>query len=272
MDASGLGHEAAFERAAACVREMAHSYDAPDFAHVPDADAAIFLCAVDHKTGYDEPHEVDGEGPFTGSELMWTVGLRAHAQDSSLLTAKRLRYAAAGEVAEWFRIGNETIGDPERRAALWRDLAAGLVRDYDGSAQALLDSAGRRLAGDGGLIARLRAYRAYSDPLAKKAFLFAKIAERRGWFEVADPESWEVSADNVLMRLALRSGLVAEGSLDAVRSSTRDAFKRLAVKTGMSPPVLDDMLWELGRDDPDLLGRAAGDLREPPRDPASTWY
>jgi hypothetical protein len=32
------------------------------------------------------------------------------------------------------------------------------------------------------------------------------------------------------------------------------------------------MLWELGREDPDLLGREAGDLREPPRDPASPWY
>jgi hypothetical protein len=36
--------------------------------------------------------------------------------------------------------------------------------------------------------------------------------------------------------------------------------------------VLDDLLWELGRDDPDLLGNVAGDVREPPRDPASNWY
>ena len=271
MDAGGVGGDA-FERAAARVRELARSYDPPGFSHVPDADAAIFLCAVDHKTGYEETHEVDGKGPFSGSELMWTVGLRAAAADPGLLTARRLRYAAAGEVAEWFRIDGETVGDPERRAALWRDLASGLERDYNGSAQRLLDSAGSRLAGDGGLIARLGAYRAYSDPLAKKAFLFAKIAERREWFEVADPESWEVSADNVLMRLALRSALVAEGSLAEVRSGTRGALKRLALVTGLSPPVLEDLLWELGRDDPDLLGRAAGDIREPARDQSSAWY
>jgi hypothetical protein len=36
--------------------------------------------------------------------------------------------------------------------------------------------------------------------------------------------------------------------------------------------VLDDLLWELGRDDPDLLGAQAGDLREPERDPAVAWY
>ena len=262
----------AFECAAARVRELARTYDPPDFAHVPDVDAAIFLCAVDHKTGYVGEHEVDGEGPFAGSELMWAVGLRPAAADPVVLTARRLRYVAAGEVADWFRIGGEPVADPERRAALWRDLAAGLERDYGGSAQRLLDSAEGRLAGESGLVARLRPYRAFSDPLAKKGFLFAKIAERRGWFEVVDPESWEVSADNVLMRLALRSGLVSRGPLAEVRTATRDAFRLLAQMADMSPPLLDDMLWELGRDDPDLLGRIAGEIHEPPRDPDSAWY
>jgi hypothetical protein len=189
-----------------------------------------------------------------------------------LHTSKHLRYVSAGDVAEWFRADSEPIGDPERRAALWRDLASGLERDYSGSAQELLESAGSRLGGDGGLLERLSRYLAYSDPLAKKAFLFAKIAERRGWLEVSDPEAWEVSADNVLMRLALRSGLVAPGPLLEVRAATRGAFKELAARAEISPPVLDDMLWELGRHDPDLLGSAAGDLTEPPRDPASAWY
>ena len=254
------------------MRDLARTYEPPDFAHVPDPDAAIFLCAVDHKTGYSEPHEVDGEGPYSGSELMWVCGLRAAAAEHGLLRAKRMRSATADEVAAWFRAGDETVADPERRAELWRDLASGLVRDHDGSAQALLDGAGGRLSGSEGLIEQLRPYAAFSDPLGKKSFLFAKIAERRGWLEVSDPEAWEVAADNVLMRLALRSGLVSAGSLTEVRSATRAALKELALKAGISPPVLDDMLWELGREDPDLLGRVAGDLREPPRDPASAWY
>ena len=70
-------------------------------------------------------------------------------------------------------------------------------------------------------VARLAGFEAYSDPLPKKSFLFAKIAERRGWLEVDDPEPWEVCADNVLMRLALRSGLVEPGELDEVRAATR---------------------------------------------------
>lgn len=267
-----MTRESALDQAAARVRELAQTYEPPGFAHVPDVDSAIFLCAVDHKTGYESGHAVDGAGPLAGSELMWTVGLRSATRDPGLLTAARLRTVSAQEVARWFAIGGETVADPDRRAALWRDLAEGLERDHGGSAQRLLDAAAGRLEGEGGLIAKLRLYSAYSDPLAKKAFLFAKIAERCGWLEVVDPEAWEVSADNVLMRLALRSGLVENGPLEAVRPATRAALKALAGLTSLSPPVLDDMLWELGRDDPDLLGREAGEVREPPRDPSSPWY
>jgi hypothetical protein len=257
---------------AARVRELASGYMPPDFAHVPDPDAAIFLCAVDHKTGYRDRHEVDGHGPFSGSELMWEAGLRAARREPGLLTAPRLSQVSGKEVAQCFRVDGETVGDPERRAGLWRRLAGGLVRDYEGSAAALLGACERRLGGAGGLIARLAAFDAYSDPLAKKTFLYAKICERRGWLEVADPEHWEVCADNVLMRLALRSGLVEPGPLDDVRAGTRAALKSLAQQAGLAPPVLDDLLWELGRNNPDLLGSAAGDLAEPPRDPASAWY
>jgi hypothetical protein len=246
------------------VRELWRGYTPPDFAHVPDPDAAIFLCAVDHKTGYERAHLVDEEGPFEGSELMWAGALRR----SDLLNAGALREVEAPTVAELFAVDEETVADPDRRAELWRDLAAGLERDYDGSAQRLLDSAGGRLAN---LLDRLAAFEAYADPLAKKSQLYAKICERRGWLSVSDPENWEVSADNVLMRLALRSGLVAAGDLEQVRAATRDAFKRVALDAGIPPPELDDMLWELGRDDPDLLGVVA-DVAEPPRDPTSTWY
>jgi hypothetical protein len=246
------------------VRDLWRNYTPPDFAHIPDPDAAIFLCAVDHKTGYERAHVVEGEGPFTGSELMWAVALRR----PQLLSARALRDVDAATVTELFSVDDETVADPDRRAELWRDLAAGLERDYDSSAWRLLDAAGGRLAD---LLDRLAAFEAYADPLAKKSQLFAKICERRGWLSVSDPESWEVSADNVLMRLALRSGLVGEGDLDQVRAATRDAFKRVALEAGIPPPELDDMLWELGRDDPDLLGVVA-DVSEPPRDPNSAWY
>jgi len=46
----------------------------------------------------------------------------------------------------------------------------------------------------------------------------------------------------------------------------------LATSLGMPPPILDDLLWERGRDDPDLIGTDAGELQEPARDPGSHWY
>jgi hypothetical protein len=200
------------------------------------------------------------------------VGLRAADRRPGLLTAGALAAVRGGDVADLFRIGGETVADPDRRAELWRDLAAGLESDYGGEAPALLEAAHGALGGPAGLLARLARFEAYADPLQKKAQLLAKICERRGWFDVRDPEHWEVSADNVLMRLALRSGLVDPGARDRVRAETRDAFSRVAAATGIAPPLLDDLLWELGRDDPDLLGREAGDLREPDRDPESSWY
>jgi hypothetical protein len=262
----------ATDRVAVRVGELAASYEPPRFEHVADPDAAIFLCAIDHSSGYRGRYLVGGEGPFEGSALLWAVGLRAAARERGLLRAHRLREIGGDRVAALFRIGGETVSDPEGRAELWRDLADGLASEYEGSATALLAASGSRLAGAGGLIPRLGAFDAYSDPLAKKAYLFAKISERRGWLEVADPEHWEVCADNVLMRLALRSGLVEPGGVAEVRTATRVAFKRVAEQSGLIPPVLDDLLWELGRDDPDLLGREAGDLREPERDAGSSWY
>jgi hypothetical protein len=271
--APGAGSDDAFARVAARVRELLATYRPPDFSHVPDPDAALFLCAVDHKSGYEGSYEVDGEGPLRGSALMWAVGLRAaRARGGRWLAAAALVDVTEEEVAEAFRVGDETVRDPDRRAALWRDLAAGLLRDHDGSAADLNAAGGGRLGGPGGLLALLGRYEAFADPLAKKAQLYAKICGRRGWLTVIDPEHWEVSADSVLMRLALRSGLVEFGELEEVRAATRDAFRRVAREAGVSPPLLDDLLWERGREDPDLLGREGGDLREPPRDPESAYY
>jgi hypothetical protein len=255
------------------VRGLAADYEAPDFVDAPGPDTALFLCAIDHSSGYQRPHAVDGDGPFDGSALLWALGCAAERRQPGLLSAASLAAVDGDRVEELFQVEGETVSGPEERARLWRDLAAGLDRDYGGSAAALLADADSNLGGSGGLIARLAGFEAYADPLAKKSFLFAKIAARRGWFSVADPESWEVCADNVLVRLALRSGLVLPGPVESVRGATREGLKRVAEAAEIEPPLLDDLLWERGRRDPDLLGTVGGaDLREPPRPDGSVWY
>jgi hypothetical protein len=260
------------ERVAARVREIAQEWEPPDFAEVPGPDAALFLSAIDHRSGYRGRYLVGGEGPYEGSALLWALGRRQEARRRGTLGASSLRDADGDRVAEIFRIGGETATGPEVRARLWRDLASGLERDYGGSAEALIAAAGGRLGGQGGLLARLAEFEAFSDPLGKKSLLFCKIAERRRWLQVSDPQSWQVCADNVLMRLALRAGLVHQGPVDEVRAATIAAFGLVAERAGIPPPVLDDLLWELGREDPDLLGAEAGDQREPERPQGSHFW
>jgi len=262
----------AVKRVSARVKELAKDFEPPTFEHVPHPDAALFLSAIDHQTGYTEPHEVDGEGPYEGSALLWALGLRAERRAPGALTAGSLLGVDPQAIAAVFRAGQDTLHDPERRARLWDDLAKGLLKDYGGQAQALIEASGGKLGGPTGLLFRLSEFDAFADPLRKKAFLVCKIWERRGWLEVSDPESWEVSADNVLMRLALRSGLVPEGDVDEVREATRDAFKQVAERAKISPTVLDDLLWQRGREDPDLIGNEAGDLSEPPRREGVVFY
>ena len=166
MDGSGGDPRAAV---ADRVAELFASYQPPDFAHVPDADAALFLCAMDHRTGYEGAHSVDGEGPFEGSELLWAAGLRSARRRPGLLTAATLAAVTEADVASAFEVDGETVADPDRRAALWRDLAAGLARDHGGSAARLLASADGRLGGAGGLLARLAPLRGLRRPAGRRS-------------------------------------------------------------------------------------------------------
>lgn len=260
-------------RVAARVRELAHDYRPPDFAEVPTADAALFLTAIDHSSGYDGGHHVEGEGPFEGSALLWAQGLAFERRRPGLLSAESLAEVGERELAAIFTVAGDAPSRLDERARLWRDAAALLIEDYAGSAERLIAASEGMLGGPGGLLARLAAIEAYADPLRKKSFLVCKVWERRSWLAVADPAAWEVCADNVLMRLALRSGLVEPAEdADAVREATRDAFRDVAELAEIPPPLLDDLLWELGRRDPDLLGAGAGDLREPPRREGVHYY
>jgi hypothetical protein len=262
----------AVKRVAARVKKLVADYDPPTYEQVPNPDAALFLAAIDHQTGYTEPHLVDGEGPYEGSALLWALGLRAERRAPGALTARSLLGVDPAAIAAVFRAEQDTLYDPERRAKLWDDLAKGMLKSYGGQAEQLIEDSGEKLAGPGGVLVRLSEFDAFADPLRKKALLVCKIWDRRGWLTVSDPESWEVSPDNVLMRLALRSGLVEEGEVEEVREATRDAFKQVAEQAGISPPVLDDLLWERGREDPDLIGNEAGDLSEPPRREGVVFY
>ena len=95
---------------------------------------------MDHRTGYRAEHTVAGEGPYFGSALLWAVALEAARREPGLLTAPALCDIDGEGVAELFRVEEETVADPERRAGLFRDLARGLERDHGGELGAIYHS------------------------------------------------------------------------------------------------------------------------------------
>lgn len=176
------------EHVAARVRELAGGREPPGFDHVPTPDAALFLAAIDHRTGYRRGYLVGGRGPFEGSALLWELGCAAERRHPGTLTARALLQVSGGRVADLFRIGGETLTGPDERARLWRELAAGLMQDHGGEAGELVLAAQGRLRGSGGLLDLLGRYEAFADPGHEQALLFASIAEWRGWLTIADPK------------------------------------------------------------------------------------
>ena len=67
-------HPQARSRVVARVRELAGEYTPPEFAEIPHPDAALFMCAIDHRTGYRRGYLVGGKGPYEGSALLWALG------------------------------------------------------------------------------------------------------------------------------------------------------------------------------------------------------
>ena len=162
----------------------------PDFAHVPDPDAAIFLCAVDHRTGYRGRYLVGGRGPVQRQRAH--VGGRAargaaRARSPDGPGASRRSMASASRRSS----GSAARPSPAPRSARRSGAISPTASRRDYARQRRASYSARPRGGSAGRGASWRgwpAVEAYADPLAKKAFLFAKIAERRGWIGVADPE------------------------------------------------------------------------------------
>ena len=159
---------------------------------------------------------------------------------------------------------HSTFDRVPERVALWHDAAGRLRRDYGGDVMALYHAAGGRLRGPGGIMERLSAFRAYSDPVEKKSFLFVMFAQRSGAWAVVDPDQIEVAIDYHIMRIALRSGMVRvvdpalAGRLrhqetvsaaedNAVRLAVRDACRLLIDGSRHDVFAVDNILWMIGR-------------------------
>ena len=203
---------------------------------------------------------VDGAGPFAGSELMWIVGpaIGAIASRGLLTAASAARPRAPTMSRAGSSSADETVADPQRRAALWRDLADGARARLRRVGRALLAACGGRLGGDDGLIGLLRPVRRVLGPAREEGIPVRedrrapRLARGRGSRGLGGLGRQRAHAARTALR-AGRGGAARRGAPGDSRSLQGSRGRRR-----VSPPILDDLLWELGRENPDLLGRVAG--------------
>jgi hypothetical protein len=175
----------------------------------------FFIVAIDHRThpkGKIYRGIIDGT-ELTGSELMYALAMRRFNEDVSFFTAERMSTISSEEIANVFRVREPEIMDikgADERANLLRDCGTKLQRDFDGSVLTIISRSGGYLSksDENGFIPLLRRFTAYEDPLSKKIFLLVKFLERRHLLSVKDPENIHVPVDNILQRLALRTGIL----------------------------------------------------------------
>ncbi len=226
----------------------------------------LVMVAMDHRLSRPgKPYEgyVDGEF-YHGADLLYRLGAKKYYDDPDFFSPAHLTEISADEVREWLSVGDVSPPDIVVRTYLLRDLGLKLVKLYDGSVEKLIGGYRVRLHGSissPGFVERLRVFRAYEDPVEKKAMLLAKFLEARDLIEIMD--ELDLAIDNHLSRIAYRLGIVmVSGPLwDKItrgvevtweedvllRMTIRRAYRLLAHKSGVHPGLLDDHLWIMGR-------------------------
>ena len=231
----------------------------------------IFMVAIDHRTSRYNDFEgyVDGEF-YHGADLLYRLGMIKYSEDPGFFSPERMSRISGVEVAQWLSVTDsrgkrKTVWDPQVRAELLRDVGRRLTSLYGGRVSELIKKSGGYLKKPYGLgiIDRLKAFKAYSDPVEKKAYLFIKFISRRGLFKYSDPVNSETPVDNHLTRIALRLGFVKpRGNMMrklelsqpfsweediTLRMEVRKSYKILSNLIHVDPLELDDFLWLFGR-------------------------
>ena len=226
----------------------------------------LVLVAMDHRLSRPgKPYEACLEdGCYKGADLLYRLGMKKYVEDPGFFSPERLTEIRVEDVREWLSIGDATPPDLEVRTMLLRDLGYKLMKLYGSSALKIIEMSSNRIHGsleNPGLVDNLKVFRAYEDPVEKKAMLLAKFLITRGLFKPID--ELDVAVDNHLSRIAYRVGLVmvsgplwskiresvevtAEEDL-LLRITVKRAYRYVAFKAGLSPVVIDDFFWIMGR-------------------------
>ena len=240
-------------------------------AHTPEesrreANLWFFLLAICQATRTLQG-TIDGRW-VRGWDYLVRAARRAMRADPDRFTAARLVGITGEALRSLFSddglAEHSTFDRIEERVSQWQDASRLLLARYQGDVMGLYEAAGHRLRGEGGILARLAEFLAYSDPVEKKSFLFIMFASRCGAWKIEDLDNLRVAIDYHIMRIALRSGMVhvedpelerrlrtrevvTAGEDNAIRQAVREACGFLVQRSGQSVFDVDNILWSMGR-------------------------
>jgi len=214
----------------------------------------IFMTSIDHRAGPGFEDLVNGE-LLRGAELLWKLGELKWMSDRGFFNPARMARVSTAEVRRWLTTsGGRVAKGVNLRAQLLRDTAKWLIKLYGGGGVRLIEACRSSYAR---LVELLRPFRAFNDPVAKKAYLLAKLLTKSGFLEKANLKDLCIPVDNHVTRVSLRLGLIKPGlnprqvprlELDVkLRLEARDAWSHVVRKAGLDPIALDDLLWTTGR-------------------------
>ena len=234
------------------------SFDNPELFPEPDdyiyPNYVFFMVAIDHRTGFNKKWK------YHGSDLLFYLARKKQIENPKFFTAENLVDINSAELRRVFTFRGVTVSRVEERAFLLRDCAKRLLKYYEGDVMNLFQKADFTVKF---ILNRLREFRAYEDPLMKKSYLLIKILKRQG-LKLKDPHNLSFPVDNVLVRLALSSGIINPGEklmkkinsgimltekeTETLRKMTEGALVILSKKSGIEPDILGDILWTYGRE------------------------
>ena len=230
----------------------------------------LVMVSMDHRLIH-RGKEIEGviEGKrLRGSEVLYRLGSIKFKDDPSFFYPEKLSSVKEEDVRSWLSVenrGKRLYPDDIRiRTSLLRDLGMKLTKLYPDPFDIIVESQGfLRKGTNDGFIDLLKVFKAYQDPVEKKAFLLAKFLERRSVLKINDPYNKQLPIDNHLVRVAFRIGMLTadETTLERmalglsfskdedvlIRYEAREAYRLLSQFSGIDPFILDDIFWSFGR-------------------------
>ncbi|MCX8205010.1 MAG: N-glycosylase/DNA lyase [Candidatus Nezhaarchaeota archaeon] len=219
------------------------------------ANYVVFMTSIDHRTG---PFFVDlvGKEERKGAELLWKLGELKWKVDKQFFNPRRMSKVSSEEVKRWLTTSKGVVArEPELRSLLLRDAARWLNRLCGGRALRMVE---RAQGSCSRLVELLRPFKAFNDPVAKKAYLLAKLLIKSKIMRPSSIEELCLPVDNHVTRVTLRLGLVeapkrneysSKLELDiALRLLVREVWRRVVREAEVDPIAMDDLLWLVGRE------------------------